>query len=163
MNIKPIRSEQDHVEALEESERLWTAKPGTPERDRLEVLSMLVDQYERKTYPIEAPDPIEAIKFRLEQQGLTRKALVPILGTTGRISEIMSGARSLSLEMVYRLHNELGIPYESLIKPKSRKKQHRAVTKPKSSAQRRRVADQVGSGGRRAKKHSKQQEKRAVA
>jgi len=97
MNLRPIRNEADYREAIEESERLWDARPGTPERDRLEVLAMLVDVYEREKFPIGPPDPIEAIKFRMEQAGLTRNDLLPIFGSSGRVSEVLTGKRALTM------------------------------------------------------------------
>jgi len=115
MDIKPIRTEADHKAALAEIERLWDAKPGTPEGDHFEVLATLVDAYERKHTPILPPDPIEAIQFRLEQQGKTRKALEPILGTRARVSEILRGHRNLTLAMIRALHRELRIPLEILV------------------------------------------------
>lgn len=113
--IKPIRTKADHAAALAEIERLWDAKPGTPAGDRLEVLATLVDAYEGEHTPILPPDPIEAIKFRLEQQGKTRKDLEPIIGTRGRVAEILGRRRSLSLEMIRGLHRELDIPLAVLV------------------------------------------------
>jgi HTH-type transcriptional regulator/antitoxin HigA len=123
MDIKPIRSKADHKAALAEIERLWDVQPGTPEGDRFEVLATLVDVYEREHAPILPPDPIEAIKFRLEQSGLTRKALETMMGTRARVSEILSGRRRLTLAMIRALNRELEIPLEVLIleqKPKRR-------------------------------------------
>jgi HTH-type transcriptional regulator/antitoxin HigA len=116
-DIKPIRTENDHVAALAEVERLWGAKVGTPEGDRLDVLATLVDAYEAEHDPMDPPDPIEAIKFRMEQQGLTRKDLETMLGTRTRVSEILSRKRNLSIGMIRRLHAELGISAEVLIRP----------------------------------------------
>jgi HTH-type transcriptional regulator/antitoxin HigA len=115
MNLRPIRNEADYREAIEESERLWDARPGTPERDRLEVLAMLVDVYEREKFPIGPPDPIEAIKFRMEQAGLTRNDLLPIFGSSGRVSEVLNGRRALTIEMIRGLHERFGIAYEVLV------------------------------------------------
>jgi HTH-type transcriptional regulator/antitoxin HigA len=115
MHIKPIHTKADHKSALAEIERLWDSARGTPNGDKLEVLATLVDAYEREHTPILPPGPIEAIKFRLEQQGLTRKVLEPILGTRARVSEILSGQRKLTLAMIRSLHRELQIPLETLI------------------------------------------------
>ena len=116
-NVKPTRGEQDYAAALAEVERLWGAKAGTAEGDRLDVLATLIDSYETQHDPIDPPDPIEAIKFRMEQQGLTRKDLEKMLGTRTRVSEILNRKRGLSITMIRRLHAELGIPAEVLIRP----------------------------------------------
>jgi HTH-type transcriptional regulator/antitoxin HigA len=115
--VKPIRNETDHEEALAEMERLWGAKSGTEDGDRLEVLITLVDAYEQQAFPIDPPDPIAAIEFRMEQMGLTRKDLEPMIGTRARVAEVMNGKRALSIDMIRRLHDELGIPAEVLIRP----------------------------------------------
>src|SRR5208337_3201995 len=117
MEIKPIRKEADYEGALAEIERLWGAKEGTPEGDRLDVLTTLVEAYEQKHFPMEAPDPIEAIRFRLEQQGLDRRALVGVIGGRSRVHEVMHRKRALSLEMIRRLHERFAIPAEVLIRP----------------------------------------------
>jgi HTH-type transcriptional regulator/antitoxin HigA len=117
MEIKPIRSNADHERALLEIQRLWGAKEGTPEGDRLDVLVTLVDAYESEHFPIDPPDPIEAIRFRLEQQGLDQSALVGVIGGRSRVYEVMHRKRALSLEMIRRLHERLGIPAEVLIRP----------------------------------------------
>ncbi|HYB89755.1 MAG TPA: transcriptional regulator [Candidatus Binataceae bacterium] len=117
MEIKPIRKEGDYEEAVREIERLWGAKEGTPQGDRLDVLTTLVEAYERKHFPIDAPDPIEAIRFRLEQQGLDHRALVGVIGGRSRVYEVMHRKRALSLEMIRRLNERLGIPAEVLIRP----------------------------------------------
>jgi HTH-type transcriptional regulator/antitoxin HigA len=116
-DLKPIRTEADHDAAMTEIERLWGAKSGTPEGDRLDVLATLVEAYEAKHDPMDPPDPIDAIRFRMEQQGLTRRALEPMIGTRARVSEVMSGRRRLTLEMVRRLHDGLGISADILIRP----------------------------------------------
>ena len=103
--IKPIRTKQDYEAALVEVERLWGAKAGTPEGDRLDVLATLIDSYEAEHYPMDPPDPIEAIKFRMEQQGLTRKDLEEIIGTRTRIAEVMSRKRGLSIAMIHACTN----------------------------------------------------------
>ena len=116
-DLKPIRSEADYDRSLKEVERLWGARSGTPEGDRLDVLATLIDAYEAQHYPMDPPDPIEAIKFRMEQQGLTRKDLEPMIGKSNRVYEILNHKRSLTLKMIWKLNQELGIPAESLIKP----------------------------------------------
>jgi HTH-type transcriptional regulator / antitoxin HigA len=115
--LKPIRSEPDYQAALMEIERLWGASLGTPEGDRLDVLATLIDAYEAQQDPMDPPDPIEAIRFRMEQQGLTRKDLERVLGTRTRVSEILNRKRSLSIGMIRRLHAELGISADILIRP----------------------------------------------
>jgi HTH-type transcriptional regulator / antitoxin HigA len=119
--IKPIRSKRDYEAALSEIERLWGAKAGTLKGDRLDVLATLIEAYEAEHYPIDPPDPIEAIKFRMEQQGLTRKDLEEIIGTRTRIAEVLNRKRGLSITMIRRLHERLGISAEVLIRP-SRKR-----------------------------------------
>src|SRR3954465_13249171 len=101
--VKPIRTKKDYEAALKEVERLWGAKAGTREGDRLDVLATLVDAYEAEHYPMDPPDPIEAIKFRMEQQGLTRKDLEPLIGTRTRVAEVLNRRRSLSIGMIRRL------------------------------------------------------------
>ena len=120
-DVKPIRTEQDYGDAMAEIERLWGTASGTPEGDRLDVLATLIDAYEARSYPIDPPDPIEAVKFRMEQQGLTRKDLESIIGTRARIAEVLDRKRNLSIAMIRRLHAKLGIPVEVLIRP-SRKR-----------------------------------------
>ena len=115
--VKPIRTVRDYEAAIAEIERLWGARSGTPEGDRLDVLATLVDAYEARHYPMDPPDPIEAIKFRMEQQGLTRKHLARILGTRTRVSEVLNRRRNLSIRMIRRLHEKLGISAEVLIRP----------------------------------------------
>jgi HTH-type transcriptional regulator/antitoxin HigA len=117
MEIKPIRTKTDYERALREIERLWGRKEGTPDGDRLEVLATLVEAYEQKHFPIDPPDPIAAIRFRLEQQGLDPRALVGVIGGRSRVYEVMHGKRALSLEMIRRLHLRFGIPAEVLIRP----------------------------------------------
>src|SRR5438445_12565603 len=115
--IKPIRTKRDYEAALTEIERLWGAKADTPEGDRLNVLATLIDAYETEHYPMDPPDPVEAIKFRMEQQGLTRKDLEPLIGTRTRVSKVLNRKRSLSIGMIQRLHDRLGISAEVLIRP----------------------------------------------
>jgi HTH-type transcriptional regulator/antitoxin HigA len=119
--LKPIRTKADYKKALAEVERLWGARSGTQEGDRLDVLATLIDAYETEHYPMDPPDPIEAIKFRMEQQGLSRKDLEPLIGTRTRVAEVLNRKRSLSIAMIRRLHEKLGISAEVLIRP-SRKR-----------------------------------------
>src|SRR3954464_3144159 len=116
-DISPIRTKRDYETALKEVERLWGAKTGTRDGDRLDVLATLLDAYEAEHYPMDPPDPIEAIKFRMEQQGLTRKDLEPIIGTRTRVAEVLNRKRGLSIDMIRRLHDRLGISAEVLIRP----------------------------------------------
>lgn len=117
VELKPIRNEADYQEAMALLKSLWGAQADTPERDRLDLLVTLIDEYENISDPINLPDPVDAIVFRMEQQNLTRKDLEPILGSRGRVAEILNRKRPLSLEMIRRLHAELGIPAEILIQP----------------------------------------------
>jgi len=117
MDIKPIRTEEDYFAALGEVESLMSAEFGTPEGDRLDVLATLVEAYEAKHYPIEVADPIEAIKFEMERKGLTVKDLEPMIGRTNRVYEVLNRVRPLTLPMIWRLHDGLGIPAEILIQP----------------------------------------------
>ena len=119
--LKPIRSEGDYEAAMDEVARLWGAKGGTPDGDRLDVLATLVEAYEAKHHPMDAPDPVEAIRFRMEQQGLTRRDLEGMIGTRTRIAEVLNRKRGLSIDMIRRLHDRLGIPAEVLIRPSRRK------------------------------------------
>jgi len=115
MTIAPIKSKRDYERALRRIEHLMDAKSGTKTGDELDVLATLVEAYEAKHYAICPPDPIEAIKFRMDQMGLTRKDLETLLGGRGRVSEVLTRKRRLSLEMIRRLHLKLHIPLESLI------------------------------------------------
>ncbi len=115
--LKPIRTKADYENALREVERLWGAKSGTPRGDRLDVLTTLIDAYEAQHYPMDPPDPIEAIQFRMEQQGLSRKDIEPLIGSRARVGEVMNRKRSLSIDMIRRLHDVLGISAEVLIRP----------------------------------------------
>ncbi len=115
-DLRPIRSERDYERALAEVEELWGAKAGTPKGDRLDILATLIEAYETEHYPMDPPDPIEAIKFRMEQQGLTRKDLEVILGTRARVSEVLNRKRDLSINMIRALHDKLGISAEILIR-----------------------------------------------
>lgn len=113
--LKVITNDKDHRRALEAIDRLWDAKPGSDAHDTLGVLALLVEDYEKRAFPMEEPDPVEAIRFRLEQAGLEQKDLVSILGSRSRVSEIMNHKRGLTLEMVRKLFDELHIPMEALI------------------------------------------------
>ena len=115
--MKPIRTESDYEAALEEVAALWGAANDTPKGDRLDVLATLIDVYEAKHHAMDPPDPVEAIKFRMEQQGMTRKDLEDIIGTRTRIAEVLNRKRSLSIGMIRRLHDQLGISAEILIQP----------------------------------------------
>lgn len=115
MTIAPIKTKRDYDRTLRRIEQLMDAKPGTKSGDELDVLATLVEAYETKHYAICPPDPIEAIKFRMDQLGMSRKDLEAIMGGRGRVSEILTGKRSLSLEMIRRLHRKLRIPLESLV------------------------------------------------
>lgn len=115
--LKPIRTTADYERALVAFERLWGAESGTAKGDRLDVLATLIDAYEAEHDPIDPPDPIEAIKFRMEQQGLSRKDLQAWIGTRTRVAEVLNGKRGLSIGMIRRLHEGLGIAAEILIRP----------------------------------------------
>ncbi|MHA6281174.1 helix-turn-helix domain-containing protein [Salinimicrobium sp. CAU 1759] len=115
MKIKPIRNEQDYQKALERLEVIFDAKRGTEEGDELEILSILIDNYENEHFPIGMPDPIEAIKFRMEQMGMKQKDLAEVFGFKSRVSEILNKKRKLTLEMVRKLNTTLHIPTEVLI------------------------------------------------
>ena len=116
MDIRPIKTKADHRAALKEIEALMGAERDTPAGERLDVLVTLVEAYERKHFRFDLPDPVEAIKFRMEQKGMTPKDLVPMIGRINRVYEVLSRRRPLTLAMIQRLHRELGIPAESLIK-----------------------------------------------
>ena len=115
MEIKPIKTDKDYNQVLERLEIIFDAKKGSPEGDELEVLGILVDQYENKHFPIGLPDPIEAIKFRMEQMGYNQTDLANIVGLKSRASEILNKKRKLSLEMIRQLHDRLNIPTDVLI------------------------------------------------
>ena len=116
MDIAPIKTKRDHQRALKEIEGLMTAKCNTPEGDRLDVLVTLVEAWEAKHYPLDLPDPVAAIRYHMEQSGLAPKDLVPYIGSRNRVYEVLNRKRPLSLRMIWRLHQGLGIPAESLIK-----------------------------------------------
>ena len=115
MDIHPIRNDRDHARALRQVEKLWGARAGSPEAEKLEVLVTLVDAYEAKHHPIDPPDPIEAIRFRMEQEGLTRADLEKLIGSRARVSEILNGRRPLTLQMIRRLRDALGISADVLV------------------------------------------------
>lgn len=115
MNIKPIKSKKDYEEALRRLDTLFNAKKGTPKGDELEILSILIEKYEDEHFPIDLPDPVEAIKFRMEQNGLTQTDLANVVGQKSRASEILNRKRKLSLEMIRQLHKEWHIPTEVLV------------------------------------------------
>ena len=115
--LRPIRTEHDYEAALSELESLWGSETGSAEGDRLDVLATLIEAYELRHHPMAPPDPIEAIKFRLEQQGMSRKDLEPLIGTRARVAEVMGRKRGLSIEMIRRLNKELGISADILIQP----------------------------------------------
>lgn len=119
MEIRPIRTEADYNAALKTISGLMESDPeiGTPDGDRLDVLATLVQAYEAQHFPIDLPDPIEAIKFRMEQAGLTAKDLEPMIGRRNRVYEVLNRKRSLTLPMIWKLHKGLGIPAENLIQP----------------------------------------------
>jgi HTH-type transcriptional regulator/antitoxin HigA len=119
MNIRPIRTNQDYEQALQQIEALFDAQPNTPEGDMLDILTTLVEVYETQTHPIAAPDPIEAITYYLESRGMTRRDIEPYIGNRARVSEIINKRRPLTLEMIRKLHDGLGIPAEILIRPYS--------------------------------------------
>ena len=115
MKLKPIKNDRELTRALKRIDELWGAKPGTPKGDELDVLMLLVEKYEDENYAIPASDPIEAIKFLMEQNSLSRKDLEPYIGASGRVSEVLSRKRNLTLVMIKKLHKGLNIPYDCLI------------------------------------------------
>jgi HTH-type transcriptional regulator/antitoxin HigA len=119
MNIKPIKSEADYRQTLRDIEGLMSAEADTPEGDRLDVLVTLVEAYERAHFPMDLPDAVDAIKFRMEQQGLTIADLEPVIGRKNRVYEILARKRPLTLRMIEGLHARLGIPAESLLKQRA--------------------------------------------
>ncbi|MEN9855824.1 MAG: hypothetical protein RLZZ157_950 [Pseudomonadota bacterium] len=117
IEIKPIRAQADYEAALDIMGELWGSHSDSPEGDQLDLLVTLIDAYEAKNHPMDPPDPIETIKFRMEQQGLTRKDLEDIIGTRTRIAEVLNCKRSLSIQVIRRLHDRLGISADVLIRP----------------------------------------------
>ena len=120
MNIKPIKTKADYRAALAEVDQLMGAKLGTPAGDKLDILVTLIEAYESRHFPLAHPDPIEAIKFCMEQSGLTVKDLEPAIGRSNRVYEVLSGKRSLTLPMIWKLHDMFGIQAESLVRPPNR-------------------------------------------
>ena len=120
MNIRPIRSARDHRAALKVIESLMGARRNTPDGERLDVLVTLVEAFERQKFPLDLPDPVEAIRFRMDQNGLTAKDLQPMIGRLNRVYEILNRKRPLTLDMIWKLHRGLGIPADSLIKQPAR-------------------------------------------
>jgi HTH-type transcriptional regulator/antitoxin HigA len=118
MDIEPIKTQRDYRRVLKEIEGLMMAKHNTAEGDRLDVLVTLVEAWERKHYPLDLPDPVEAIKYHMEQNGLQPRDLIPFIGSRNRVHEVLNRRRPLTLKMIWRLHQGLGIPAESLIKHK---------------------------------------------
>ncbi|BAQ83047.1 helix-turn-helix domain-containing protein [Pseudomonas protegens] len=119
MNIRPIHTDQDYRAALQSVSPLFDnePQPGTPEGDYFDVMITLIEAYEAKQFPLDLPNPIEAIKFRMEQSGLSAADLAPAIGRTNRVYEVLNGKRALTLPMIWKLHQLFGIPAESLIKP----------------------------------------------
>ena len=117
MDIRPIKTDADYRAALNDIENLMMAEPDTVEGEKLDILVTLVEAYEAKHFPMDLPDPVEAIKFEMERKGLTVKDLEPMIGKSNRVYEILNHKRSLTLKMIWKLHEVLGIPAESLIKP----------------------------------------------
>jgi HTH-type transcriptional regulator / antitoxin HigA len=117
MDIRPIRNRRDHLWALREVERLWGARSGTSDADKLDILATLIDAYEAKHHPIDPPDPIDAILFRMEQMGLTRNDLANLVGSRARVSEVLNRRRPLTIAMIARLRDGLGISADILIGP----------------------------------------------
>ena len=127
MDIKPIKNKRDYEQALQRVESLWKSPEGSAENDELDVLATLIEAYEREHFPVDLPDPVEAIKFRLEQEGKDSRALIGVIGQRTRVYEVLQGKRSLSLDMIRELHGKLGIPASVLIQP---------ARKPKKAARR---------------------------
>lgn len=119
MNIRPIHTDQDYRAALKNVSPFFDDEPtpGTPEGDYFDVMVTLIEAYEAKHFPVDLPNPIEAIKFRMEQSGLSVADLVPAIGRTNRVYEVLNGKRALTLSMIWKLHQLFGIPAQSLIKP----------------------------------------------
>jgi HTH-type transcriptional regulator/antitoxin HigA len=143
MTIKPIRTEQDHEAALARIDEIFDAKPGTAEFDELDVLGTLVDSYEKAHWPIDPPSPVEAIKFRIEQGQFKRADLVRLLGSSGKVAEVLARKRQLSKTMIVRLHRSFDIPYESLlsdVKQRSKPAKRRSSRKLKPHTSRVRAA-----------------------
>lgn len=148
MNIRPIKTDADYQAALDEIENLFEAEPNTPQGDRLEVLTTLVEAYEERHYSIPAPDPVGALVYHIESRGLTRRDLEPYIGNRARVSEILNRKRRLTLRMIQRLHGELGIPAEVLLKPyRIQKVKGRTVLPPNPRMQPTRASRSTRRGG----------------
>jgi HTH-type transcriptional regulator / antitoxin HigA len=132
MEIKPIRTKANYRAALKAVESLMTAKANTPDGDRLDVLTTLIEAYERAHFPMDLPDAVEAIKFRMEQSGLTVKDLEPVIGRKNRVYEILNRRRLLTLRMIEGLHTKFGIPAESLLKQRAERDLNSAEKRSKS-------------------------------
>jgi len=117
VNIQPIKTDQDYRAALRAIESLMSAELDSKEGERLDILVTLIEAYERQHFPLDLPDPVEAIRFQMEQKGLVPKDLEPMIGRSNRVYEILNRKRPLTLKMIWRLHQQLGIPAESLIRP----------------------------------------------
>ena len=117
LSLKPIRTADDYKQSMEMLAALWGAVEGSPESDQLDILATLIERYEAEQFPMDLPDPVDAILFRMEQQGLSRKDLEPMLGTRNRVSEVLNRRRGMSIEMIRALHEHLHIPAEVLIRP----------------------------------------------
>jgi HTH-type transcriptional regulator/antitoxin HigA len=128
MEIKPIREEADYDRALRRVEELWDSPTHSPDSDEREVLVTLIEAYEREHYPVNLPDPIEAIRFRLEQDGKDLRSLVGVIGGRTRVYEVMRGDRPLSLNMIRNLHNRFNIPTDVLIQPRRRQIKRKATS-----------------------------------
>lgn len=115
MKIAPIKNEKEYQKALKELEKVFDAEPGTPEGDTGEILVLLIEDYEKKYFPIDAPDPIEAIKYIMEEKGLSNKDVIPYFGSKSLVSQVFNRRRNLSLKMIKALHEGLGLPYEILM------------------------------------------------
>jgi HTH-type transcriptional regulator/antitoxin HigA len=115
MKMAPIKNEKEYQKALKELEKVFDAEPGTPEGDTGEILVLLIEDYEKKHYPIDAPDPIEAIKYIMVEKGLTNKDIIPYFGSKSLVSAVLNRRRNLSLKMIKSLHEGLGLPYEILM------------------------------------------------
>lgn len=137
MEIGPIKNERDHRRVLREIEALMDARPNTPAGDRLDVLATLAEAWEQTHHVIATPDPIEAIRFAMEQRGLTRRDLEPYIGSRARVAEVLNHKRSLTLPMIRKLHAELGIPAEVLIGGDERKSERTPVARAQRRARRR--------------------------
>lgn len=117
MQIRPIKTKADHREAVKAIEKLMGARPGTPDGDRLDVLTTLVERYEEQADEIDPPDPIEALRYHMESRGVTRRDLEPFIGSRARVAEVLNRRRALTIDMIRRLHEGLGISAEVLIRP----------------------------------------------